>query len=179
MPLPELPAGTARRVVFFPGSTIGNFTPAEAAAFLRRAAALVGAGGGLLIGTDLRKDRATLEAAYDDAAGVTAAFNRNLLLRLQHELGADLDPGAFRHRAVWNAREGRVEMHLESLRPQTIRLGGTSISFEQGETIHTENSYKYTPAAFDRLAASAGFGLAEAWTDAAGRFRVAYYDAAA
>ena len=174
--LPELPPETARRVVFFPGSTIGNFTPDEAAGFLRRAAAMAGPGGGLLIGTDLKKDRAALEAAYDDAAGVTAAFNKNLLARLQHELGAELDADAFGHRAVWNEREGRVEMHLESVRAQTVRLGGTAIAFRPGETIHTENSYKYTPAGFDRLAATAGFALADAWTDAESRFRVAYYE---
>ena len=175
IPLPALPEGTRRRVVFFPGSTIGNFTPGEAEAFLGRVAALVGPGGGLVIGTDLRKDRETLEAAYDDAAGVTAAFNQNLLHRLQRELGAELDLDGFRHRAVWNEEAGRVEMHLESVRAQSIRLGGAEIAFAEGETIHTENSYKYAPGAFDQLAASAGFSLADAWTDAESRFRVASY----
>jgi dimethylhistidine N-methyltransferase len=175
IPLPPLPDDTERRVVFFPGSTIGNFTPDEAEAFLRRAATLVGPGGGLVIGTDLKKDRETLEAAYDDAAGVTAAFNLNLLRRLRDELGADLDLGGFRHRAVWNEDDGRVEMHLVSARAQAVRLGGQEIAFDAGETIHTENSYKYTPDAFDQLAARAGFILSAAWTDAGDRFRVASY----
>ena len=148
-----LPAGVprSRRLGFFPGSTIGNFEPTDAADLLRRFRTALGPGARLLLGADLVKDRATLEAAYDDAAGVTAAFNLNLLHRLNRELGADFDVSAFRHRAVWNAEEERVEMHLESTRAQRAHLGGREIRFRAGETIHTENSHKYRPERLEAL----------------------------
>ena len=172
-----LPDVQARRtVVYFPGSTIGNFKPEEAEAFLRRIADVCGRGGGLLIGVDLKKDRATLEAAYDDGEGVTALFNLNLLRRINRELGADFDLDAFAHRAFYNADEGRIEMHLVSLKDQRVRLNGTSVAFEEGETIHTENSYKYSLGGFARLAARAGFAVEAVWTDADDRFSVQYLE---
>jgi dimethylhistidine N-methyltransferase len=167
-----------RRVVYFPGSTVGNFDPVGARALLAGIARLCGPGGGLLIGVDLRKNVAVLEAAYDDAAGVTAAFNRNLLDRLANELGADLDPSAFRHRAFYNATEGRIEMHLESTRAQTIRLAGREFRFAAGETIHTENSYKYDLAGFAALAASAGLRVEDVWMDDRRLFSVQYLSVA-
>ena len=164
--LPALPdPAHGRTVGFFPGSTIGNFTPAEATAFLRGAARLLGPGSLMVVGADLPKDPAILRAAYDDAAGVTAAFNRNLLVRINRELGADFDLAAFRHEARWNAAESRVEMHLASLRAQTVRLGPERFDFAPGETIHTENSYKHGLADFAALAAAAGYASLRAWTD--------------
>jgi uncharacterized SAM-dependent methyltransferase len=130
----------ARRVVFFPGSTIGNFDPPEADALLRRVARLVGPGGGLLLGIDLRKDAAVLERAYNDAAGVTAAFNRNLLVRINRELGADFDPAGFRHVAFYDRDRSRVEMHLVSAAAQRVRVGAAVFGIRAGESIHTENS---------------------------------------
>lgn len=171
--LPELPSG--RRVAFFSGSSIGNYEPAEAAAFLRRAAALLGPGGGLLIGIDLRKERAALEAAYDDAEGLTAAFNLNLLARINRELGGTFDLGAWCHRALWNEAEGRVEMYLVSRRAQTAEVGGVAFRFAEGAAIHTENSYKYTVEGFAREAGAAGFRLQRAWHDDARRFAVLYF----
>src|SRR5438067_2196062 len=152
--LPGVPA--ARRVVFFPGSTIGNFDPPEADALLRRVAGLVGPGGGLLLGVDLRKPVDVLERAYNDAAGVTAAFNRNLLVRINRELGADFDPAAFRHRAFFNGERSRIEMHLVSAARQRVRVGGAAFDFHVGESIHTENSYKYDVAGFAGRAAASG-----------------------
>jgi dimethylhistidine N-methyltransferase len=153
---------------FFPGSTIGNLVPEDAIAFLRLVAATLGKGASFFVGVDLRKDRAILVPAYDDAQGITAAFNLNLLARLNREGGANFDLGSFRHRAIWNEGEGRIEMHLESLRAQTAIIGGTPIHFGAGETIHTENSYKHTIAGFQSLARSAGWTPAEYWTDEAG-----------
>lgn len=157
------------RLGFFPGSTIGNFTAEEAVAFLRRLRGILGGPGvpapQLLLGADLVKGRAVLEAAYDDAAGVTAAFNMNLLRRLNREAGAEFDLAGFRHRAVWNEAEERVEMHLVSLRAQAVPLAGRSIRFAAGETIHTENSHKYRPETMRRLAASGGWREAAMWTD--------------
>jgi dimethylhistidine N-methyltransferase len=174
----QLPEGavpaTARRVVFFPGSTIGNLTPPEAAAFLAVARRLAGAGGGMLVGVDLKKDGARLNAAYNDARGVTARFNLNLLARVNRELGADFDLSAFRHHAFYNERLGRIEMHLVSLKQQRVRMDGASFSFRGGETIHTENSYKYTVAEFQALARGSGFEPVECWTDADGLFAVHY-----
>ncbi|MBS0360484.1 MAG: ergothioneine biosynthesis protein EgtB [Proteobacteria bacterium] len=148
---------------FFPGSTIGNFTPDEAQAFLARARALLGAGARFLVGIDLVKDPATLVAAYDDAAGVTAAFNLNLLTRINRELGGDFDLSAFAHRAVWNAQDSRIEMHLESLKDQRVRVAGRTFRFAAGETIHTENSCKFTVDGFANLAAGAGWTLEARW----------------
>ena len=172
--LPDVRA--ARTVVYFPGSTIGNFQPDEAEAFLRRIADVCGTGGGLLIGVDLKKDRATLEAAYDDSEGITAEFNLNVLRRINLELGADFDLDAFAHRAVYNAEKGRIEMYLVSRRDQQVLLDGTSVAFQEGETIHTENSYKYSLADFARLAARAGFAVEQVWTDEAERFSVQYLE---
>ncbi len=173
-----LPEGFAedarRRVVYFPGSTIGNFEPDEAVPFLRRIARVTGKGGGLLIGVDLKKDRATLEAAYDDREGVTADFNKNLLRRINRELGAQFDLGAFAHEAVYNAKAGCVEMHLVSQAEQRVRVDGAMIPFGEGETIRTERSYKYTLGSFAALAEAAGFRVESVWTDAARRFSVQY-----
>ena len=170
----ELPAAVSLRahVGFFPGSTIGNFEPSEAAKFLRHAARLLGRGALLIVGVDLVKDTAVLNAAYDDAAGVTAAFNLNLLRRINRELGADFDLDRFRHKAFFNAAESRIEMHLESLAAQKVRVCDRTISFARGETIHTESSYKYTVESFRALAAGAGWSPAAVWTDAKGHFSV-------
>ena len=158
-------AAAAPRIGFFPGSTIGNLEPRLAREFLRSARGTLGAGARFLVGVDLRKDPAVLVPAYDDAAGVTAAFNRNILARLNREAGADFDPNAFAHRATWNAAEGRIEMHLVSARDQVAHLAGQAIRFAAGETIHTENSYKYTPQAFRILAEGAGWRPIRLWTD--------------
>ena len=148
---------------FFPGSTIGNFTPEEARAFLEGARGLLGQGARFLVGIDVVKDPATLVAAYDDAQGVTAAFNLNLLTRINRELGADFDLAGFRHRAIWNAQDSRIEMHLESLKDQTVRVAGRTVRFAAGETLHTENSCKFTVEGFARLAAKAGWTLEASW----------------
>ena len=173
--LPDAPA--ARRVAFFPGSTIGNFDPPEADALLRRVARLVGPGGGLLLGLDLRKDVAVLERAYNDAAGVTAAFNRNLLARINRELDADFEPGAFRHHAFYNREQARIEMHLVSAAAQRVRVGAAAFDFRAGESVHTENSYKYDVAAFAARAAACGLRLDETWTDAQNYFAVLFLTA--
>ncbi|MEQ8822348.1 MAG: L-histidine N(alpha)-methyltransferase [Sumerlaeia bacterium] len=158
--------GARRKVVFFPGSTIGNFHPEEAEEFLGRIARLIGKGGGLLIGVDLRKDPAILEAAYDDAQGVTADFNLNLLRRLNAELGADFDlEGGWSHRALFNDEASRIEMHLVSQRRQTVRLGAERIAFAEGETIWTESSYKYTLDRFAAIAGKAGLVRKAVWMD--------------
>jgi dimethylhistidine N-methyltransferase len=170
VPAPRL--APARRGVYFPGSTIGNFTPREARGFLAQMARVAGAGGVLLVGVDLAKDRATLERAYDDAAGVTAAFNKNLLARVNRELFADFDLDRFAHRALWNAGASRDEMHLVATAAHAVRVAGRVFSFRAGETIHTENSYKYEPGAFAALAESAGLVVTEVWTDPAGAFGV-------
>src|SRR5262249_31098927 len=141
--LPAAPWGM-RRVAFFPGSTIGNFHPAEAAAFLSRLRRAIGPTGALILGVDRRKDTRTLDAGYDDAKGVTAAFNLNLLCRLNRELDAEFDLDAFRHRAFFNGKASRIEMHLESVRDQIVRVADYHLWFTKGETIWTESSYKYT-----------------------------------
>jgi len=165
------PAVAARpRFGFFPGSTIGNLDPSEARRFLRAARHTLGPDARFLVGVDLRKDPAVLLPAYDDAQGVTAAFNLNLLRRLNREAGADFDLDAFAHQARWNAEEGRIEMHLLSRRAQAVRMAGRRITFAEGETIHTENSYKPTEAGFEALAVSAGWGVDRVWTDRAGLF---------
>ena len=162
--------GIARSVGFFPGSTIGNFTPDEAERFLTGVNRLLGPGSMMIVGVDRPKDAAVLEAAYDDAEGVTAAFNRNLLVRINRELGGDFDLAQFDHRAVWNAAESRVEMHLVSRAAQSVSIMGRRFAFARGESIHTENSYKYAPEAFVRLAGSAGYETVAAWSDPAGLF---------
>jgi dimethylhistidine N-methyltransferase len=169
--LPD-PIGRLPRLGFFPGSTIGNLDPIAARVFLGGVRAALGEGARLLVGADLRKDPSVLLPAYDDAAGVTAAFNRNLLVRLNREAGAGFDPAAFDHRAVWNAVEGRVEMHLVSRRTQTVPVAGEAVRFAEGETIHTENSYKYTLAGLAELAAAAGWHRERVWTDAEELFSV-------
>jgi L-histidine Nalpha-methyltransferase len=163
--VPSLP-----RLGFFPGSTIGNLDPPEAQRFLERARGALGRHSWFLVGVDLRKDPAILLPAYDDAQGVTAMFNRNLLVRLNREAGADFDPGAFAHRAEWNDEQSRIEMHLVSLRNQAVHIAGQSIRFAAGETIHTENSYKYAPERFAALAEAAGWHSMELWTDPARLF---------
>ncbi len=153
------------RLGFFPGSTIGNLEPAVAVRFLGRARETLGTGAMLLVGVDVRKDPSILLPAYDDASGITAAFNRNVLLRLNREAGADFDPASFGHRALWNDRESRIEMHLVSHTPQTVRVADRLIAFAEGETIHTENSYKHTPERFVTLAREAGWLPMQLWTD--------------
>ena len=162
--------GSGRRVVYFPGSTIGNLTPQEAHAFLRMTRGQVGPRGAMLIGVDLKKDANVLHAAYNDAKGVTAAFNLNLLARINRELGGDFNLRRFRHYAFYNPAPGRIEMHLVSLAPQTVNVGNHRFAFEAGESIHTENSYKYSVEGFRALAASAGFSGEKLWLDAKGLF---------
>ena len=163
-----------RRLAFFPGSSIGNFAPLEALRFLKNVAQQLAPGDGFLIGVDLKKDPAILNAAYNDAAGVTAAFNLNLLARCNRELGADFDLGDFAHRAFYNEAAGRIEMHLESTCEQRVQLAGQHFGFAAGETIHTENSYKYQPDEFRHLAVQAGFEPQHTWTDADKLFGVLY-----
>ena len=169
--LPDAVAG--RPVVgFFPGSTIGNFTRDEAKSFLAGARRLLGEGAAFLVGFDLVKDAATLIAAYDDAQGVTAAFNRNLLVRINRELGGDFDLDAFSHRAVWNDEDSRIEMHLLSLADQTVRVSGQPFTFKAGETLHTENSHKFTLEGFAEMAAASGWALEDQWVSAEPGFAV-------
>jgi dimethylhistidine N-methyltransferase len=175
--LPHLTPPPARVVGFFPGSTIGNFEPGEARRFLGRVCTTVGPGGGLLIGFDLKKAASILEAAYDDAQGVTARFNLNLLERINRELGGTFDLTAFRHRAVYNEPLGRVEMHLVSARAQSVRVGDRVFDFAPGEWIHTESSYKFDRAGIAELAEAGGFSVVETWTDANGAFCLAYLEA--
>jgi L-histidine N-alpha-methyltransferase len=158
--------GRGRRVVYFPGSTIGNLSPEEAHAFLRMTRGQVSRGGAMLVGVDLKKDARLLHAAYNDARGVTAAFNRNLLARVNRELGGDFKPRRFRHYAFYNATLGRIEMHLVSVAQQTVNIGNYRFTFEAGESIHTENSYKYSIDGFRALAARAGFRSGKVWVDA-------------
>jgi dimethylhistidine N-methyltransferase len=162
--------GPDRRVVYFPGSTIGNLSPQEAQAFLRMTRGQVGPRGAMLVGVDLKKDANLLHAAYNDARGVTAAFNLNLLRRINRELGGDFDPKRFSHYAFYNAPLGRIEMHLVSLAAQTVNVGDHRFGFERGETIHTENSYKYSVEEFRGVAAESGFRGAKVWTDRRGLF---------
>jgi dimethylhistidine N-methyltransferase len=163
----DLPVNEEGRntAAFFPGSSIGNFEPVAARGFLERVGAMVQPGGKLLIGVDLIKAPAILEAAYNDAQGVTADFNLNLLRRINRELNADFDLSAFRHHAFFNQDESRVEMHLVSTRKQSVSLQGERFEFGDDESIHTENSYKYSVAGFHALAADAGFEAERVWTD--------------
>jgi dimethylhistidine N-methyltransferase len=162
--LPEFSEG-CRKLAFFPGSSIGNFDPSEAEAFLHRLGHFLQPDGALLIGVDLKKDPQVLHWAYNDARGVTAAFNLNLLKRIQTELDSDIDPAAFDHRAFYDATLGRVEMHLVSRRNQRLRVQDKMFEFAAGETIHTENSYKYSLEEFDALAGRAGYRTRRVWTD--------------
>ena len=160
------------RMGFFPGSTIGNFQPAAAIDLLAGMASTLGPGGRLIIGVDLRKSMDALLPAYNDAAGITAAFNKNLLVRANRELGADFDLAAFEHEAIFNDRASRIEMHLVSRRTQVVSLLGHQFAFRPGETIHTENSHKYTVEAFRDLARRAGWTPNQVWLDDAGLFSV-------
>ena len=157
---------------FFPGSTIGNFEPHEACAFLRHAGRMLGRGASLIIGVDLVKDASILNAAYNDEAGITAKFNLNLLTRINRELGADFDLASFSHHAFYNSERHRIEMHLASKKRQKVRVAGRVIEFRAGETIHTENSYKYSLEAFAALARGSGWNPIAAWTDAGANFSI-------
>lgn len=163
--VPALPWSQGGRLGFFPGSTIGNFEPEEAESFLGRCADLLGSGGGLVIGVDLKKRKDILHAAYNDARGVTAAFNLNLLARMNRELDADFDVARFAHDAFYSEREGRIEIYIRSLVSQRVRVAGEVFDFAAGERIHTEYSYKYHLDEFRRLAGRAGFYPERAWTD--------------
>jgi dimethylhistidine N-methyltransferase len=170
----ELPQAisTMPKVGFFPGSTLGNFEPHEACAFLRSARDILGDGARMVIGVDLEKDERVLYDAYNDAAGVTARFNLNVLHRINRELGGDFDVGAFTHRAIYNRERHRIEMHLISRKALTARVLGKNFSFRAGESIHTESSYKYSLDRFHALARGSGWTPLESWTDAAGMFSV-------
>lgn len=173
--LPRSQKEATHAAVYFPGSTIGNFPPAEAKQMLARFAKIVGSDGGLLIGFDRQKDPKTLEAAYNDSQGVTAAFNLNLLHRINRELGADFDVDAFEHRAVYFPNEGRIEMQLVSKCAQTVNVGGKAFEFSSGEHIRTEYSHKYKIEDFTALAAEAGFSLRKHWSDPKQYFAVMYF----
>ncbi len=160
------------KVGFFPGSTIGNFEPHEACRFLRSAREILGPRSLMIVGVDLEKDERVLHDAYNDAAGITARFNLNLLLRINRELGGNFDLSAFVHRAIYNREQHRIEMHLIARKAQTVRLLGTTITFRAGESIHTENSYKYSIERFGALARGSGWGVRSVWTDAARMFSV-------
>ena len=160
------------KVGFFPGSTIGNFEPHEASAFLRRAAEILGRGALIILGVDLEKDEQILHDAYNDAAGVTAKFNLNLMVRMNRELGTNFELAAFEHRAIYNRDLYRIEMHLISKRPQMVGVCGRSISFRTGESIHTENSYKYSIERLAQLARRSGWAPLKWWTDSRGMFSI-------
>ncbi len=168
----------SRRVFFYPGSSIGNFTPEEAVALLARFRSLSGAGGGLLIGHDCKKHPGRITLAYNDAQGLTARFNLNLLGHANRLLAGDFDPDGFAHHAFYAPIEGRIEMHLISLRPQTVRLAGAAIRFARGEPLHTENSYKYLPEEFIALASRAGWATAGAWLADEEAFALQHFRAA-
>ena len=168
---------SARRVVYFPGSTIGNFEPAAAVRLLKNTRSICQSGGGLLIGIDRQKDIATLESAYNDGEGITAQFNENILERLNDEFDADFDLSEFAHRAFYNVQHGRIEMHLKSTTEQSARIDGQNFEFDAGESICTEYSYKFSIDGFARLAADAGFQLEEVWSDQKEMFSVLYLGA--
>jgi dimethylhistidine N-methyltransferase len=168
----QLDLSDATPVGFFPGSTIGNFDPDDALEFLRNARSTLGAGSYMLLGVDTKKDRSTLESAYNDSAGVTARFNKNLLTRINRELGANFDVDAFEHVAHYNDEEGRIEMHLRSRNAQTVSVAGESFAFAEGETIHTENSYKYHPDEFKALTEEAGWQRECLWLADGGIFAI-------
>ncbi|WP_137820671.1 L-histidine N(alpha)-methyltransferase [Pseudomonas sp. 2FG] len=173
-----LPAGFdgAHPLLFFPGSSIGNFTPEQARVFLGNLHELLPKGGGLLIGVDRLKDKALLEAAYNDEAGVTAAFNLNLLQRIRQELDSDIDPTRFVHHAFFNEAHSRIEMHLISPQAQQVMIEGACFRFAAGESLHTENSYKYRPESFCDLAGTAGFKARAHWSDPRQLFSVHYLE---
>lgn len=173
--LPEqINSNDIKCIGFFPGSTIGNFNHGEAIKFLQRVSETVGQGGGLLIGVDMKKSAKTLVRAYDDAAGITAAFNLNLIERINQELEGDFDVSAFKHQARYNRLEGRIELHLVSLKQQNVHIQGFDFSFDKGETIHTENSYKYHPKEFGALAERGGFTAVKTWVDKKKLFSLHY-----
>jgi dimethylhistidine N-methyltransferase len=174
--LDDLPAG--RRVVFYPGSTIGNLEPKLAAEFLTRVRDMMGVNGGALVGVDTHKSSDRLNAAYNDDQGVTAAFNLNVLRRLNDVMDAEFEEDSFRHHAFYNTEARRIEMHLVSEREQSVRCNGSTIEFALGETLHTENSYKYTPQAFAELVEVAGLKLVQSWMDADELFSVHYLERA-
>ncbi len=171
-PLPSPRVAPRRNLVYFPGSTIGNFSPGPALDLLRVMRQEAGSGGALLIGVDLRKERGVLEPAYNDSAGVTAEFNRNMLHRINREFGFDFDPAAFRHLAFFNEDEGRIEMHLVSRKAQIVHGGGHVFRFAAEEPLITEYSYKYTPAEFGRMASEAGLAIRQTWSDPRGWFAI-------
>jgi len=170
--LPAPQRAAERTVIYFPGSTIGNLDPGDAARLLRRLGGLCGAAGAVLVGVDLHKGTPALEAAYNDGQGVTAAFNMNILARINAELGADFELARFSHRAIYNEELRRIEMHLESVAEQSVHLAGHTFHFRRGELLHTEWSYKYTLASFRDLAERAGLRVARVWTDEGQRFSV-------
>ncbi|MBV9953764.1 MAG: L-histidine N(alpha)-methyltransferase [Pseudolabrys sp.] len=171
-PLPKETQAAPVRVGFFPGSTIGNFEPHEAADFLRHTSNILGANAFLIIGVDLIKDTAVLNAAYNDKQGVTAKFNRNVLFRINRELGANFKPDCFEHHAFFNRERSRIEMHLASHKRQKVRVLGETVEFRAGETIHTENSYKYSVESLAALARGVGWMRAGVWTDKKNYFSV-------
>lgn len=171
--VPDLPR-RARRLAFFPGSTIGNFHPVQAISFLQRVRHVIGHDGALVLGVDRVKDPMVLQAAYNDASGVTARFNLNVLARFNREFGANFHLPGFRHRAFFNASASRIEMHLESVAAQTVYVAGEAVHFDRGETIWTESSYKYDRHGFDALVSAAGFRIGHLFSDAGRRFWVAY-----
>ncbi len=173
--LPPLLGPPGKRVGFFPGSTIGNFEPEAVVRFLAHCAELLGSEGEMLIGADLKKDRAILERAYNDRAGLNAAFNLNLLERVNRELGGDIDIARFEHLAFYSEAQGRMELYLQSLADQTATIAGRTFRFAEGERIHTENSYKYAIAEFHTLAQRAGFHAVHTWTDRNDLFSVHYF----
>jgi dimethylhistidine N-methyltransferase len=173
--MPPLPGPPGKRVGFFPGSTIGNFDPEAATRFLGNCARFLGSGGEMLIGVDLKKDPVILDAAYNDRAGITAAFNLNLLERINRELDGDLDLDRFEHFGFYNESRGRIEIYIRSLADQRAAIAGRPIDFAAGELIHTEYSYKYTIGEFRALAAQAGFRPVDTWTDPAALFSVHYF----
>jgi dimethylhistidine N-methyltransferase len=170
--LPAEAKAAPERVGFFPGSTIGNFEPHEAAAFLRNAAKILGPGSTLIVGTDMIKPAEVLNAAYNDKAGVTAKFNLNLLTRINRELGGTFKLDTFEHHAFFNRERNRIEMHLASLKRQKVKVAGETIDFRAGETIHTENSYKYSPESLGALARGVGWQPAGQWSDARKYFSI-------
>ena len=174
-PLPPLPGPAGKRVGFFPGSTIGNFEPAAVVRFLAHCAELLGPEGEMLVGVDLKKERAILERAYNDRAGLNAAFNLNLLERVNRELDGDIDVARFEHLAFYDEEKGRMELYLKSLADQTATIAGRHFHFAEGERIHTENSYKYAIPEFRALAREAGFRAVRTWTDQNQLFSVHYF----